>query len=84
MQPYLITNAIIDENGGYDACTHEAVDGSYRAIRKDKVDGIADSLMMICADLIASLIDAGSEREAVLESDGLRDAIVNELNEWSA
>lgn len=77
-----IATAIIDANGGYEACSLPIPDSGVRSINPNKVNYLADSVMTIVAELVASLIDAGSEREAVLENDELRDAITFELRSW--
>lgn len=46
------------------------------------VELAADCIMWYSAELIASLLDAGSEREAVMESQELRSAIEEELGGW--
>lgn len=58
-------------------------DSGARFINSAAVDTIANELMMLVADVVASLIDAGSEREAVLENEELRAAITKELNGWT-
>ena len=72
---------IIKELGGYDALSIDM--HTHRAIRADKVDALTDLTIQIIADLAATLIDAGSEREAVEENDALRDAIRAEYTDWS-
>lgn len=66
-----------------DGYTAAIPDTGIYAIISDKVDELTDMTMTLIADLIATLIDAGSEREAVLENDTLRDAIAAELKGWS-
>jgi hypothetical protein len=57
--------------------------GGLRLINHKAVPLIADGLMQFCAELIATLLNAGSERDAVNESDQLRDALTAELIDWS-
>lgn len=47
------------------------------------VDTLTDELMMLTANIVATLINAGSERDAVLENETLRSAIWNELSSWT-
>jgi hypothetical protein len=56
----------------------------HNAINADLVEPLADVLQLTIAIVIASILDAGSEREPVLEDENLRDAIVNQLKEWTA
>lgn len=79
-----IISQVIDDAGGYDACSEPSTDGAYRTIRADKVEVLTDALQAIVAELVAVLIDAGSEREVVMENDTLHDAIANELKDWAA
>lgn len=46
------------------------------------VETIADELQAFIASVIASLIDAGSERDAIMEDDKLSGALVRVLQEW--
>lgn len=52
-------------------------------INDETIPLIARCLLDTIACLIATLIDAGSERDAVNESDELLNALTNELNEWT-
>jgi hypothetical protein len=40
-------------------------------------------VLALIADLVVEYIDAGSEREAVMENEQLHDAICNELLGWT-
>lgn len=85
-QIYTIREDFIRRLGGYEALAEPNGDeNGYigRSIRAEKVDEIADAFVCLIADTIASLIDAGSEREAVEENDSLRDAITEELKGWT-
>jgi hypothetical protein len=47
------------------------------------IDGpLSDLVQGFAAELVATLINAGSERDAVMESSTLHDAIVEELRAW--
>lgn len=83
---YTIREDFIRRLGGYEALTEPNGDeDAYigRSIRTDKIDEVADAFVCLIADVIASLIDAGSEREAVEENDILRAAIADELKGWT-
>ena len=54
-----------------------------KQINKDALEPLTDGIMLFIADIVATLIDAGSEREVVLENDTLRDAISAELKDWA-
>lgn len=87
-QIYTIREQFIQRLGGLDALTTPIPNGvsdQYigSAILTDKVDEIADAFVCLIADVIATLIDAGSEREAVEENDLLRTAITDELKGWT-
>jgi hypothetical protein len=77
-------DALIDHLGGLDGLSDVIPNSEFGlAIRDDKVDPITDAFMELLGDLIATIIDAGSEREAVEENDALRDHIRDELRGWS-
>jgi hypothetical protein len=46
------------------------------------IEVIANELQAFIASVIASLIDAGSERDAIMEDDKLSGALVRVLQEW--
>jgi hypothetical protein len=52
-------------------------------IEHTEVEHLAEALQNFIAHVIASVIDAGSERDAVNESEGLRLALIHELDSWS-
>lgn len=58
-------------------------DSGLRLINQHAVDHLTEHTMRFVAELVAALINAGSEREAVLENDQLRAAIRSELHAWS-
>ena len=58
--------------------------GPCEAINPDQIDELTDAIQDFIANVISSILDAGSERDAVNESDDLRDAIANELKGWEA
>lgn len=62
----------------------DAVDGPYgNAINSEYVPVLADLLQLVMANVIASILDAGSEREAVIEDENLTEAILTQLKEWT-
>jgi hypothetical protein len=52
-------------------------------IRGEKLEVITETLQAVIAEVVATLIDAGSERDAVMENDELTLAIRNELYGWT-
>lgn len=56
--------------------------GIHYAISEEHAPDLADQLQDFIANVIALILDAGSERDAVNENDELRDAIVAELDGW--
>lgn len=76
------TKALILDLGGLDSLADQVSDTGCYSIRLDKVDHITDGVMRLIGDLVATLIDAGSEREAVEENETMRDAIRDELMGW--
>lgn len=54
------------------------------SIHPDAVEPIADMLQATIANVIASLLDAGSERDAVMENEELSAALCNEIRGWVA
>lgn len=48
------------------------------------LDAITEGFMLVIAEAIQSWIDAGSEREAVMEAEDLHAAIHDELRSWSS
>lgn len=75
------TNTFIDSID-YDDFTTE-YEAIFTAIKGNKVDELTDIFLNLIADTIASLIDAGSEREPILENDELRTAIRNQVQDFS-
>lgn len=53
------------------------------AIRADGVDDLADALLDFVANVIVSILNAGSERDAVNENEELLTAITKELRGWT-
>lgn len=76
----------------WDSLAHSAIDqmpnewqvntDDYSAINPECMETLADGIQLFIAYIVASLIDAGSEREAVMESESLSSAILNELKGW--
>lgn len=58
-------------------------DSGAKFINSAAVDTIADAIQSLIAEVVTTLIDAGSEREAVLENEELRSAITKELKGWT-
>lgn len=54
-----------------------------RLINSTQIDHLAEDLQFFIANVIAALINAGSERDAVMENDTLYQAIREELHGWS-
>jgi len=52
-------------------------------INPEAVEDLADVAQSVLAYMIAGIIDAGSERDAVMENESLREYIVDELKGWS-
>lgn len=57
-------------------------EGPCEAIDPAKIDQLTDAIQDFIANVIASILDAGSERDAVNEAEELRTAIANELRSW--
>ena len=51
-------------------------------INPKAVDDLADALQAVIAEVVSTIIDAGSERDAVMENDKLSAAIAEELRGW--
>lgn len=58
--------------------------GPCDAIDPNKIEVLALALQDFIANVIAAILDAGSERDAVNENNLLFDAISNELKDWVA
>lgn len=58
-------------------------DSGAKYINSAAVDLLTDAIQSLIAEVVATLIDAGSERDAVLENEELRAAIAKELNSWT-
>jgi hypothetical protein len=56
----------------------------YNAINADYLNPLTDMLQLVIANVVAHILDAGSEREVVIEDDELTIAITNTLKEWTA
>lgn len=52
-------------------------------IRKDAVEPLTTHLHLFIAHTIAALIDAGSEREAIMENEEIHSAISGEILDWT-
>ena len=57
--------------------------GPYRTIDPKHAQAIADILQTVVAEVIACLIDAGSEREAVMEDEALNAMILSIVHDFS-
>lgn len=58
--------------------------GPCEAIDPDKIQALAEDLLDLIANVVSTIIDAGSERDAVNENENLLHAIKLELNGWTA
>jgi hypothetical protein len=58
--------------------------GPCEAVDPDKVNQLTDAIQDLVANIVSSILDAGSERDAVNESDDLHAAIWAELHSWTA
>lgn len=58
-------------------------DGPCELIDAAKIDLLATELLDFVANVIAAIIDAGSEREAVNESTLVYDALRKEIKDWT-
>lgn len=56
---------------------------SVYAIDKDKIDDLAGNILFFIAEVVAQILDAGSEREAVGENEDLYEEIRKELKGWT-
>jgi hypothetical protein len=66
-----------------DWARNEIPDSGVFGIRSDKVDDLAGNLHLFIAEVIAQILDAGSEREAVLENFDLQTELRKELQGWT-
>jgi hypothetical protein len=53
------------------------------ALNPDHIEPLTLHLQLFIAHVVAGLLDAGSERDAMMEDEALRDAILNQLKEWT-
>lgn len=87
MQLYEITEHFINMVDDANPDLHlnrELPDGVGYGINADAIPVLATELQSLIAEVIASLINAGSERDAVMENEALANAITEELKGWSA
>jgi len=54
-----------------------------RYIHSGWLEEITNTLQAVIAEVVATIIDAGSERDAVMENEELHKAILNELYGWT-
>lgn len=54
-----------------------------RSINPEAIPMIADTVLSLFADMIAAIIDAGSERDAVNENETLLNELTKELTGWA-
>lgn len=66
-----------------DWARQETADGFF-SIDSTKIESLTLELQSFIAEVVASILDAGSEREVVLENQELTDALTNELKGWIA
>jgi len=55
----------------------------FYTIAEHEITDLADAIQDLVADIVASILDMGSERDAVLENEELNDALIAELRGWS-
>jgi arabinogalactan endo-1,4-beta-galactosidase len=60
-----------------------AYDGVAEAIDTAKIAKLTDALQDFVANVISTILNAGSERDAVNENEALREAIQGELFSWT-
>jgi hypothetical protein len=73
-------------NNTIDAIIRHLPQGSHNdcpTVPYANVDGITEVVMTVIAELVVGYIDAGSERDAVMENERLYNAIRDELIGWS-
>lgn len=58
--------------------------GPCEAVDPAKIEELAELILATIAEVIATVLDAGSERDAVNENEALLDAIAEELRGWTA
>jgi len=54
----------------------------FNCIPAEAIEGITTALMTVVAEVIQAWIDAGSERDVVMEDEKLRTAIQEQLAQW--
>lgn len=59
-------------------------DGPCSLIDADRTEALADVLMRFIAEVVVTIVDAGSERDAVIENEALRGEILKELKGWDS
>lgn len=66
-----------------DWCRDPAYNGPYEVVDALKIDLLAEGFLAFIADAMAQLLDAGSERDAVLENETLLDELRKEISGWT-
>jgi hypothetical protein len=57
--------------------------GAGQLVPADRLDDLTELYMVAFAESIQAWIDAGSERDAVMENESLREQLHKELHSWS-
>lgn len=78
-----IADAFLETEFG-DLPREKDYDGPCELIDADRVDDLTDALMRFVAEVVVCIVDAGSEREVVVENEALRGAIFEELKGWDS
>jgi len=58
-------------------------DGFGYLINPPRIELIGEEIQLFIAEVISTIINAGSERDAVMQSEHLRTAIIRELEDWA-
>ena len=69
-----------DPKGWFRSTTFE---GPCQAIDLQRLSELTDLVQDLIANIVAQIIDAGSERDSVNESEQLREALLTELSGWA-
>lgn len=77
-----LADQFLDHHAPEDWFRAETSDG-YKGVDSNRVPELRDALVDFIAHVISSIIDAGSERDAVNENVTLHNAIEEELNGWT-
>jgi hypothetical protein len=80
-----LTEDFLNEYYPEDWCRHDCTPDipGLHVIDANRLDDLTNAIQGFVADVIAAILNAGSERDAVMESDQLNRAIHAELASWS-